>query len=184
MDLKKLAPWNWFKKEEEQHSPPIGIQKSGELMHHNPVAQFHRDIDRLFDGFFRSFGSLIPAAGRDFSPGNSDGWLRPTLDISAADHEYTVSVELPGIDENDVQLELSDDTLLIRGEKKHEKEEKERDYYRIERSYGSFRRVLSLPEDANQDGISAAFKKGILTITIPRKPVATAKIKQIEVKKH
>ena len=65
-------------------------------------------------------------------------WLKPTLDIGASGKEYTISVELPGVDEKEVQLELLNDTLKIKGEKKQQKEEKEKNYYRMERSYGSF----------------------------------------------
>ena len=75
-----------------------------------------------------------------------------------------------------------DNTLTIRGEKRQEKEEKAKDYYRIERSYGSFQRVLSLPEDVDQDTIKATFKNGVLTVTMPRKAVTGgAEVKQIEI---
>jgi HSP20 family protein len=122
--------------------------------------------------------------GRELAPLAQSDCLKPTLDVSAGDKECTISVELPGGDEKDIKLELSDDTLMIKGEKKHEKEEKEKNYYRMERSYGSFQRVLSLPEDAEQDGIAAAYKHVILTITIPRKAKAATKSKQISINKQ
>lgn len=181
MDLKKLAPWNWFRKEEEQHQTPLPTQRSGELLHYNPILQFHQEIDRMFDTFFRGFGFPSMGSRREFTRPLHNEWLKPTLDIAAGESQYNISVELPGIDEKDVQLELSDDTLVIRGEKRHEKEEKEKDYYRMERSYGSFKRVLSLPEDAEQDGIGAVYKQGILKITIPRKARAATKLKQIAI---
>lgn len=183
MDLKKYAPWNWFKKEEEQQVTALPVQRPGQLHRDNPLAQFHQEIDRVFDGFFRGFGLPSTVFGREFAPLAGNGRLKPTLDITAADREYTISVELPGIEEKDVQLELSDNTLVIRGEKKHEKEEKEENYYRMERSYGSFQRVLCLPEDAEQDGIGASYKRGVLTVTIPRKAQPVTKIKQIAVSK-
>jgi HSP20 family protein len=77
---------------------------------------------------------------------------------------------------------LIDDTLKIKGEKKQQKEEKEKNYYRMERSYGSFQRILSLPEDADQDNIKASFKNGIMEITIPRKAAPKTEVKQIEIK--
>lgn len=86
------------------------------------------------------------------------------------------------MDEKDVRLEIANDVLTIRGEKKHENEEKGKNYYRMERSYGSFQRTLSLPEDADQDSVTATFKKGILTVTMPRKALPTTDIKRIEVK--
>ena len=67
------------------------------------------------------------------------------------DKEYSITVEVPGVSEKDVKIEIVDNTMTIKGEKKQEKEEKEKDYYRVERSHGSFQRLLSLPEDANQD---------------------------------
>lgn len=102
--------------------------------------------------------------------------------LSATDTEYTVTAEIPGVDDKDVKLEIVDDTLTIRGEKKQEKEEKEKNYYRLERSYGSFQRVLSLPDDVDQDGVKANFKKGVLTITLPRKALPKPEAKRIEIK--
>jgi HSP20 family protein len=180
MDLKKLVPWNWFKKEEEQ-SATLPVQRHGQMRHYSPIAQFHQEIDRMFDSFFREFGFPSLGFGRQSAPPAQSEWLKPTLDIAANDKEYTISVELPGVDEKDVQLELSGDTLVIRGEKKQEKEEKGKNFYRMERSYGSFQRVLSLPEDAEQDGIVAAYKHGILTITMPRTAKPAVKSKQITI---
>lgn len=184
MDLKKLAPWNWFKKEEEQHPVALPVHRSGATHHPDPVARFHQEIDRMFDSLFRGFGFPALGFGRDPGPLAQTEWLRPTLDIAASDGEYTISVELPGVDEKDVQLELLDDTLVIKGEKKHEKEEKEKNYYRMERSYGSFQRVLSLPEDAEQENIGATFKRGILKITVPRKAKVSTKSKQITISRE
>lgn len=105
------------------------------------------------------------------------------MKIAADDKAYTIGVEVPGVEEKDLKLELSGDTLTISGEKRHEAEEKEKNYYRMERSYGSFQRVLTLPEDADRDGVSATFKNGVLTIEIPRLAAATADVKRIEVKR-
>lgn len=184
MDLKKLAPWNWFKKEEENQASALPVQRSGPLHNQNPIAQFHQEIDRMFDSLFRGFGFPGPWFGRDYAPALRGDWFKPTLDIAAGEKEYTISVELPGVDEKDVQLELSDDTLVIKGEKKQEKEEKDKNYYRMERAYGSFQRVLSLPEDAEQDRITAAYKHGILTVVIPRKAMSVPRAKQISIRKE
>ncbi len=184
MELKKLAPWNWFKKEEEQQTTMVPVQRSGQVRPVSALDQFHEEIDRMFDSFFRGLGLPSTGFGRELTPLVQGQWLKPTLDIAAGEKEYTVSVELPGVDEKDIQLELSDDTLVIKGEKKHEKEEKEKNYYRMERSYGSFQRVLSLPEDAEQEGIDAVYKQGVLTITIPRKARAETKSKQIAINKQ
>ena len=81
----------------------------------------------------------------------------------------------------DVKLEIANDILTIRGENKHEKEEKDKNFHRVERSYGSFQRVLSLPEDADQDAVKATFKRGILTISMPRKAMPQADVRKIEI---
>ena len=89
------------------------------------------------------------------------------------------------VEEGDVKLELADGVLTVSGEKKYEKEEKDEHYHSVERSYGSFRRVLSLPEDANADDIDAKFKNGVLTISVPRKEISKSEggnVKQIEIK--
>jgi HSP20 family protein len=182
MDLKNLAPWNWFKKEEEQQPARLPVHRSGQLRHHNPIARFHQEIDRMFEDFIRGFGFPSVGFGREVAPLAQIECLKPTLDIAAGDKEYTISVELPGVDEKDVRLELTGDTLVIKGEKKQEKEEKEKNYYRMERSYGSFQRVLSLPEDADQDAIGATYKDGIMTITIPRKMATKRESRQITIK--
>lgn len=182
MDLKRLAPWNWFKKEEEHQASALPVQRSGHHQDYNPIAQFHQEIDRLFDSLFRGAGLPTMGFGRAPTLSAQSDRFKPTLDVAANDKEYTISVELPGVDEKDVQLELSDDTLVIKGEKRQEKEEKDKYYCRRERSYGSFQRVLSLPEDAEQEGI-AAYRQGILSVTIPRKAKAAAKSRQIDINK-
>lgn len=185
MELKKLAPWNWFKGEEEAHSVPVRHNSRGGERPpghpYEPMVQVHREIDRLFENFFRGFPLSTIDPLRPFAGLGESGLLRPKADLSATDKEYRLTVEIPGVSEKDVSLAISDNSLTIRGEKKQEKEEKEKDFYRIERSYGSFQRVLSLPGDVDQDGISAGFKDGVLTVTMPRKEVAGADVKTIEI---
>jgi HSP20 family protein len=185
MDLKKWVPWNWFKKEEEDTGKTVPVRRedshgqSGLLA--SPIQQFHHEIDRLFDQMFHGL-DLSSFRSERRLPRLSGSILKPTLDLSASDKEYTITVEIPGVDQKDVKLEIVNDTLTIHGEKKQEKEEKEKNYYRMERSYGAFQRVLSLPEDADQDGIEATFKKGVLTVTLPKKSIPKSGVRQIEVK--
>ncbi|MDY6856031.1 MAG: Hsp20/alpha crystallin family protein [Thermodesulfobacteriota bacterium] len=186
MDIKKWVPWNWFKKEEEDAGKTVpvkreSLQEQGGALS-NPMHQFHQEIDRIFDQAFRGFGLPQFGLDRPVLPRLNDSMLKPTLDLGATGKEYTITVEIPGVDEKDVRLEIANDTLTIRGEKMQEKEEKDKSYYRMERSYGSFQRVLSLPHDANQDGINATFKNGILSVAIPRKVLPKADVRQIEVK--
>lgn len=187
MDIKKLAPWNWFKKEEEEFGSHIPVLRADKQKRHpesgimNPIMQLHREMDRLFENTFRGLG-LSPFRSDFFTPLTTAGLLKPQVDIGATDKEYSITIEVPGVDEKDVKVEIANNTMTIRGEKKQEKEEKKKDYYRVERSYGSFQRVLSLPEDANQDDIKATFKNGVLTIKMPRKALPKSDVKQIEIK--
>ncbi len=184
MELKKLAPWNWFKDEEEAHTVPVrhdsrGVNPSGRA--YEPLLQVHREIDRIFDNFFHGFGLSAADAMRPLTGLVESGLLKPKADLSATDKEYRLTVEIPGVSEKDLTLAISGNSLTIRGEKKQEKEEKEKEFYRIERSYGSFQRVLTLPEDVDLDGIGAGFKDGVLTVTMPRKEVAEDAVKTIEI---
>ena len=182
MNIKKLAPWNWFKDEEKSEGMNVPVVRQ-QQQNFYPLGQLHQEIDRVFDNMFRSFG--FPTLGFEGSlngPGHSASLLRPNVDIAATDKEYTIAVEVPGVEQNNVKLELVDDSLVVKGEKVQERENKDRNYHRIERSYGSFQRVLSLPEDADRDGINAAFKNGVLTITLPRKAVTKTSGKVIEIR--
>ena len=186
MDIKKLAPWNWFKKEDEETGSVVPVQTSDDRLSRrqdrfsNPIVRLHREVDRIFENAFRNSG--ISSIGADRSSSfSSTGLLKPSVDIGATDKEYAITIEVPGVSEKDVKVEISGDTLTVRGEKRQEKEQNHQDFYRIERSYGSFQRVLSLPEDADQEGISASFKKGVLTIKMPRRALPGKDVKQIEV---
>lgn len=185
MDIKKLVPWNWFKNEEEDAGRTVPVRRKEAHAQRNalPVAlqNFHREFDRLFDQAFRGFGLAPSWFDGVIWPRMTDGMLKPTLDLSATDQEYIIALEIPGVDEKDVKLEIANDTLTIRGEKRQDKEEKNKNYYRVERSYGSFQRVLSLPEDADQEGVKAHFKRGVLTISMPRKAQVQTDIKKIDI---
>jgi len=183
MELKKLAPWNWFKKEEEiNHSVPI---KQGKSLfperRDDPMLQLHRDIDHLFDRFFEGFRSPLLTGWPTVPFFEGTGLLKPKVDLSASEQEYHLTVEIPGVSEKDIRLDLSGNIMTIQGEKKQEKEEKEKGYYRMERRYGAFQRVLSLPEDVDQEAIRASFKHGVLSVTMPRKVLPKGEVKQIAI---
>jgi HSP20 family protein len=133
-------------------------------------------MNRMFDNFFRGF-ELSP-----FEDERSFGSFSPSVDVREGEKEVTVRAELPGMNEKDIEVSLTDDALTIRGEKKDEKEEKGKDYWHRETSYGSFRRVIPLPEGLNQEKVDARFKNGILTVTLARLEEAKAKGKKITVK--
>jgi HSP20 family protein len=183
MNIAKLNPWNWFKKE-ERHEKSLPIQTSSQSQPVSPMQQFHSEIDRIFENTFRGFfPHWEPFRGLSESA-EVQSLLKPNLDVGGTETEYTVSIELPGVSEKDISLELQNDALIISGQKRHEQEDKGKGYYRMERSYGSFQRVLALPEDAYAADIKAAFKDGVLKITIPRRKELAANVKQIEINKE
>ena len=135
---------------------------------YQPFATLQREIDRLFDDFTRGFPTM---RGPD---------LTPSLDVTETDKEIEIAAELPGLEEKDVQINVSDNLLTIKGEKKAEKEQKDKNYRMVERSYGAFSRTFDLPAGVNPDMIKASMAKGVLTVTVP-KP-APAQTRNIEVK--
>jgi HSP20 family protein len=104
----------------------------------------------------------------------------PAVDIAEQENEYLVKMELPGVNKEDVKISLESNILTIRGEKKQEKEEKNKSLHRVERSYGSFQRSFTLPTSVKNDKIDAFFEDGVLSVTLPK--MEEAKPKQIEVK--
>lgn len=118
-------------------------------------------------------------------PTNAPDMLIPHMDLSVTDTAYKATVELPGVAQDQVNIEVRDNMLIVEGEKKNETEDKDekKGYYRMERSYGSFRRVLSLPEDVETDKITATHKDGVLSIEIPRKEPEKPAARKIEVVK-
>ena len=184
MDTAKLNPWNWFRKE-ETHAPLTPAlrapRRQGPDFYGNSLFSAMENLmDTMFtDSLFR----FEPLAGRT-AHRSMETVLKPNLDISSDEKEYRVTVELPGVDENDVQVELEDNTLRISGEKRIEEEDKSKGYYRVERSYGTFQRVLALPKDVDVSAVKAVHKKGVLTITLPRKALAPSENKRIEIAKE
>ena len=178
MNFEKLAPWNWFKNEDEKKASMVPVKHTSNT-HVLPVSlhDLHNEFNRFFDSLKHSFGEEV-------SDGfiSNTNWLKPSLDIASDDKEYTIKVELPGMDASDIAIEFTDSTLKINGEKRQEKEEKGKDFYRIERSYGSFQRILDIPEDSDTDAITSNYKNGVLSIRVPKKTLPQKDTKKIEVK--
>ncbi len=141
---------------------------------YEPFTFFRDEMNRLFDNFFRGFD--IEPFGRKITA------FSPNIDISETDKEVVISAELPGIEEKDIDVSLTKDSVTIKGEKKEEKEEKGKSYYRMERSYGSFCRTIPLPTEIDADKTTAEFKKGVLTIKMPKTPEAIKETKKIQIK--
>jgi HSP20 family protein len=116
---------------------------------------FSREVDRLFDSFF---GQSDRGARR---------WI-PPMDLVEVDDHFVLKADLPGLRDEDVTIEVQDGTLKISGERNEEREQTERGFYRIERSFGSFARSLSLPDGVDPDGIKAEFHDGVLEVRIPK----------------
>jgi HSP20 family protein len=151
-----------------------------------PFLGLRREMDRLFDDFGRGFWQLPTRRSMfDIEP----FWQRevswdtsPAVDIAESEKAYELMAELPGMDEKNIEVKVANGNLIIKGEKREEKEEKKKDYYMRERSFGSFERRFEMPEGVDADKIEATFKKGVLTLTLPKTVEAQKPTKKIEVK--
>jgi len=127
-------------------------------------------MNRLFRESFNDNAGGEPVAASNFAP---------AVDVYEDEHKVTLKIEVPGIDEKDIDIRLENNTLSVHGERKIEKEEKEENYRRVERQYGSFTRTFTLPNTVDSEKVSANYDKGVLNISLPKK--AEAKPKQIKV---
>jgi HSP20 family protein len=144
--------------EPKQPSAPLG-----------PFGDLRAQMDRLFDDFIHTwrptsfggaFGSMPPAEGK----------MAPRMDVKESDEAVEISAELPGIDEKDIEVTLQDGVLSIKGEKREEREEKEKNYVLSERHYGSYQRSLRLPDSVDEEKVSAKFEGGVLQVNVGKKP--------------
>ena len=141
---------------------------------YNPLGLLRHEINSLFDNFFTGY-EIEPFTGRL-------GSFNPSIDVKESNKELKVTAELPGMDEKDIEVSLNRDSLTIKGEKREEKEDKGKDFYRMERSYGSFSRTIPLPAEIETDKVKAEFKKGVLTVTMPKTAKAIKETRKIPVK--
>jgi HSP20 family protein len=132
------------------------------LMPWTGMTSMRREMDRLFDRFLEPAWAEMPALGE---------W-EPKLDVSESKEAVTVKAELPGVEQKDIAVSLQDGVLTIKGEKQTEKEEKDKHYHRMERSYGAFYRSIRLPAAVEAGKVTATFKDGVVTITLPKAPEA------------
>jgi len=168
----------------EQKTTPV----SGARDVWQPFDTLRQQVDSLFEDFSR--GSLLAPLGRGLGlfdrealwPREMIGRNMPAVDIAEKEKSYEVTAELPGMDEKNIEIKLSDTRLIIRGEKKEDKEEKYQGYHLSERSYGSFERVFNLPKGVDLDKIDARFSKGVLTVSLPKKAEAIKPEKIVQIK--
>jgi len=151
-----------------------------------PFEALRQEVDRLFDSFG---GGFWPSPFRRSAFDIEPFWRRestwsaaPAVDIAESERAYEITAELPGMDEKNIEVKLMDGTLTIKGEKQEEKEEKKKDYYLSERRFGSFERSFAIPESVDESKIDANFKKGVLTVTLPKKAEVQTPAKKIDVK--
>jgi HSP20 family protein len=162
--------------EGEMHWPmlrPFGRRSGVAVGDNDPFTALRREMDRLFDSFGRDVG--WPAEGSRAAA------MTPSIDVSESEGELKIDVDLPGVEEKDVDVAISDNVLTIKGEKKAEKEEKKKDFHLVERSYGSFSRSLTLPFAVDPNQAKATFKNGVLSISLPKPPEVQAKAKKIAI---
>jgi HSP20 family protein len=136
-------------------------------------------FDRMFDSMMRGWPTPWRDAPR-LDLGNFD--FAPRVDTAETDTAYEITAELPGVEEKDVKIAIEDDVLSISGEKKAEHEEKKKDYVMSERSYGSFKRAFTLPDNVEVEKIAAKYEKGVLKVTLPKSKASPPKAREIPIK--
>jgi HSP20 family protein len=163
MNVRELIPWN--------RSREVTVRRGEEA---SPFPTLHREVKRLFDDAFRGFDVAPFDFGRGF--GRMLAW--PNIEMSETDEEVKVTAELPGLEEKDIEVELKNGVLAIKGEKKTETEDKDRLF--SERYYGRFERRIPV-EDIEEDKVHAAFRNGVLTVTMPKSAQAQRQVKRIAI---
>ena len=172
-----LLPSKWLNKRNE-----VAIRREDEQEH--PAYSLQREMNRVFDDFFRSWD--MPTLSRPFElypfGALENNALNPRIDVSETDKEVRISAELPGLTEKDIDVSLTKDMLTIKGEKKQEQEENVKGWYRMERSYGTFMRSIALPCEVDEEHCNATFKNGVLTVSLSKTAQAQSNTKNIPVK--
>ena len=164
MAIRDLVPWG----RERGVSAPRDRE--------DPFTSLHREMNRMFEDFARSF-DLAPWAGWE-----TEGF-HPRADVHETDDEVVVTAEMPGLEEKDFEIDLSQGVLTLKGEKRHEREEKaEGAVHRIERGYGKFQRTIPLPCEVVAEKATADYRRGLLTVKLPKAPSAKRAAHRIEVK--
>jgi HSP20 family protein len=164
MTFSNLIPW---KSKEKSLAPRSAAA--------DPFRQLQHEMDRLFEEF-RGFGLAQMAENE-----GGFGWA-PAVNMTEDEKEIRVTAELPGMDEKDIEVDFSHNTLTIRGEKKEEEKEENQNFYRMERRYGSFQRQIDVPREVEADKVEAEFKKGVLTVHLPKTKEARTNARKIQVK--
>lgn len=150
-----------------------------------PFQGLRREVDRLFEDFtMNPFRLPFRRPAFDIEPfWQAESWIAaPAVDLVEKENAFELTAELPGLDEKNVEVKVANGVLTIKGEKQEDKEEKNKDFHMRERRFGSFERALRIPETVDPDKIEASFKRGVLTVTLPKTAEAQKPVKKIEVK--
>jgi len=149
--MKELIPW-------KKNNDRLALRRR-EM---DPLGELRQEIDQIFNGFLGDWTGRMDLFDRRV------GSFMPEVDVTETGKEVRVTAELPGMEEKDLEVSLIDGALTIKGEKREEHEEEKGDYYRSERQYGAFERMIPLPSEVDADKAKASFKKGVLKITLPK----------------
>ncbi|MEO5375277.1 MAG: Hsp20/alpha crystallin family protein [Alphaproteobacteria bacterium] len=171
MQIRDLIPWNWG----GRHG--VGAPQEGR----NPVSALQGEVNRAFESFWRSFEAPLVRTGSTPAFG---GELQPRVEVAENDKEIEVAAELPGMNDKDIEISLTSDTLTIRGEKRSGREERRCDYFLSERTYGVIQRTIPLPGNVDTDKVNATFKDGVLRVVLPKKELSKAETRSIEIKRE
>jgi HSP20 family protein len=168
MKMQDLMLDNWFKDEER-------VFKNKSLGFYIPLYKMRKDMDNMFYDFLTSYD--------EFWPGSDDmgSFFTPKSDVIETKNEYRISMDMPGVEEENVDLSLDNGVLKITGKKEQEKETKDAKVHRIERYYGNFKKVIQLPDNVLKDKVEAHFKNGVLKVIIPKTEESKQEVKKIKV---
>jgi HSP20 family protein len=166
----KLLPSKWQKESQEEKQKQDQLEKSEKYI---TPRDFFESFQKSIDEFFEDFGYPDFFRERTFYP---------KVDVSEKDNEVVIKADVPGIEEKDLDVSITKDAVIIQGEKKYEHEEKSSNFYKKERSYGSFRRVIPLPVEIDESKAEATYKNGVITIRLPKSQNAIKNVKKIPIK--
>ena len=167
MSVRDLIPWG---RGNAQQVPGVFHDSA-----RDPFLSLHREVNRLFDDVFRGFGSDLPTFdGASFT----GGW--PSVEISDDEKVIKVTAEVPGLEEKDIEVLLGDGVLTLKGEKRSETEDKDKQF--SERFYGRFERRIPLGCEVQEDKVDAQFRNGVLTVSLPKSEQAQSQVKRIAIK--
>lgn len=151
MRLTHLSPWR--RQDRSQLSRAVN----------DPITALQRELNQLFEGFFEDSPFRFAERG-------GAALMSPKMDVSETDQAIHVQAEMPGLKEDDINVEFLGDSLRIRAEKKDERNETQHNYHCVERTFGMFERVIPVPADINRDQVEATYKNGVLSVTLPKSP--------------